>query len=150
MSRQTYFEDVEPGQEIPSLTKHPTTQQLVKWAGASGDFYQIHYDKDFAQAQGLTGVIVHGWLTFSFLGQLLTDWIGEGGWIKKVSVSYRGMNYPGEDIFLKGKITKKYIQDAEHIVELEVWSENPRGERTTPGRAVVALPSRKEPVGRPA
>ena len=147
---QTYFEDVEAGQEIPSLTKHPTTRQLVKWAGASGDFYQIHYDKDFAQAQGLTGVIVHGWLTFSFLGQLLTDWIGAEGWIRKVSVSYRGMNYPGEDTLLKGKITKKYIQDAEHIVELEIWAENSRGEKTTPGRAVVALPSRKEPVGRTA
>jgi len=150
MAGQIFYEDVEAGQEIPPLVKHPTTRQLVKWAGASGDFYEIHYDKDFAQAQGLKGVIVHGWLTFSFLGQLLTDWMGEDGRLKKFGVSYRGMNFPGEDIALKGKITRKYITDGEHLVELEIWAENPRGERTTPGRATVALPSRKEPVGRTA
>ena len=150
MERQIFYEDVEAGQEVPPLVKHPTTRQLVKWAGASRDFYEIHYDKDFVQAQGLKGVIIHGWLVFSFLGQLLTGWAGQGGWIRKLGVSYRGMNYPGEDIILKGKITRKYAQDGEHLVELEVWAENPRGERTTPGRAVVALPSRKEPVGRTA
>ncbi|MBU2008996.1 MAG: dehydratase [Chloroflexi bacterium] len=150
MAEQIFYEDVEAGQELPPLVKHPTTRQLVKWAGASGDFYEIHYDKDFAQAQGLKGVIVHGWLVFSFLGQLLTDWMGEGGWIKKFRVSYPGMNYPGEDIILKGKITRKYAQDGEHLAELEIWAENPRGEKTTPGRAVVALPSRKETVERTA
>ncbi|HJW87996.1 MAG TPA: MaoC/PaaZ C-terminal domain-containing protein, partial [Dehalococcoidia bacterium] len=108
MATQIFYEDVEAGQEIPPLVKHPTTRQLVKWAGASGDFYEIHYDKDFAQAQGLKGAIIHGWLVFSLLGQLLTDWVGEGGWINKLGVSYRGMNYPGEDIELKGKITRKY------------------------------------------
>jgi len=48
MAKQTYWEDVEAGSEVPALEKNPTTQQLVKYAGASGDFYQIHYDKDFA------------------------------------------------------------------------------------------------------
>ncbi|MBF8265321.1 MAG: Acyl dehydratase, partial [Dehalococcoidia bacterium] len=73
MSKQIYYEEVEVGAELPPLIKHPTTQQLVKWAGASDDYYQIHYDKDFAMANNLPGVIVHGWLTFSFLGQLVTD-----------------------------------------------------------------------------
>ena len=48
MAEQIYFEDVEEGSEIPTLRKDPTTQQLVKYAGASGDYYQIHYDKGFA------------------------------------------------------------------------------------------------------
>ncbi len=52
-SKQFYFEDVEAGSEIPSLEKEPSTQQLVKYAGASGDFYQIHYDKDFALKNNL-------------------------------------------------------------------------------------------------
>ena len=50
MSEQIFFDDVEVGAEIGPLEKHPTTQQLVKYAGASGDFYQIHYDKDFPLA----------------------------------------------------------------------------------------------------
>lgn len=142
MAKQLYYEDVEEGMEISPLVKNPTTQQLVKWAGASGDYYQIHYDKDFAQAAGLPGVIVHGRLKSSFLAQLLSDWVGEEGMVRKVSVQHRGMDFPGEQITCKGKVTKKYVQDGENIVELEIWTENPRGERTAPGSAVVALPSR--------
>jgi len=142
MAKQVYYEDVEEGKEIPQLVKNPTTQQLVKWAGASGDYYQIHYDKDFAQAAGLSGVIVHGRLKSSFLGQLMSDWVGEEGWVKKISVQHRGMDFPGEQLTCKGTVTKKYIQDGEHIVELEIWTENPRGEKTAPATATVALPSR--------
>jgi len=142
MAKQVFYEDVEVDSEIPTLVKHPTTRQLVKWAGASGDYYEIHYDKDFAQANGLSGVIVHGWLTCSFLGQLVTDWMGEHGTLVKLGCSYRGMHFPSENITCKGKVTKKYIEDGKQCVEVEIWAENPKGERTVPGSAIVILPSR--------
>ncbi len=142
MAEPVFYEDIEVGSEIPALVKCPTTTQLVKFAGASGDYYPIHYDKDFAQANGLPGVIVHGWLTLSFLGQMLTDWMGEGGTLLKLGGSYRGMNLVGEDIFCYGKVTRKYIEDNQHYVRLEVWAENPQGERTVSGSAVLKLPSR--------
>ena len=66
MAELIFYEDIEVGSELPALVKCPTTMQLVKFAGASGDYYQIHYDKDFAQANGLPGVIAHGWLALSF------------------------------------------------------------------------------------
>jgi len=142
MANQVFYEDVEAGTEIPALVKYPTTMQLVKFAGASGDYHQIHYDKDFAQSVGLPGVIVHGWLTMSFLGQLVTDWMGEGATLLKLSGSYRGMNVPGEDIICQGKVTKKYIEDGQPCVRVEIWAEKTGGERTTSGAAVVRLPSR--------
>ncbi|MEE9202894.1 MAG: acyl dehydratase, partial [Dehalococcoidia bacterium] len=85
----------------------------------------------------------HGWLTFSFVAQLVTDWMGSDAFLKKVGVSYRGMQVPGEDITCKGKITKKYQSGGENVVECDVWAENTEGKKTTPGTAVVALPSRK-------
>ena len=142
MLHQLHYEDVEVGTELPSLIKTPTTQQLVKWAGASGDYYQIHYDTGFAQATGLPGVIVHGRLKSNFLTQLVTDWIGDGGTVKRISVQHRGMDFPEEQITCRGRVTKKYAQDGEHIVECEIWAENPKGEKTAPGSAIVALPSR--------
>ena len=142
MGEQISYEDIEVGSEIPPLVKHPTTMQLVKFAGASGDYNQIHYDKDFAQASGLSGVIIHGWLTLSFLGQLIADWIGEQGTLVKLGCSHRGMLYPGENVVCKGQVTKKYIEDGKHYVRAEIWAENPEGERTTPGSALVILPSR--------
>lgn len=137
-----YFEDVRVGDHLPVLTKHPTTRQLVQWAGASGDYYEVHYDKDFAQSVGLPGVIVHGWLIAAFLGQLVTDWIGTVGEVKKLTCKYRGLMRPGEDVVCKGTVTKKYELEGRHLVECEIWVENARGERTTPGKVVVALPAK--------
>lgn len=142
MAEQVYFEDVNEGDEIPALKKNCSSQQLVLWAAGSGDFYQIHYDKDFAQSTGLKGIIVHGALKNAFLGQLLHDWVGEKGSIKKFGCSYRGMDEPNQDIVCKGVITKKHQEGNENIVELDIWTENPEGRKTSPGTAAVTLPSK--------
>jgi acyl dehydratase len=142
MSKQLHYEDIAVGGEITPLVKQPTTMQLVMWAGASGDYNPIHYDKDFAQSRGLSGVIVPGQLIGAFLGQMMTDWIGGEGALRKLSCSYKGMSYPGEVVTCKGKVTKKYVQNGEHFVECSLWAENPKGEKTASGRAMVILPSR--------
>jgi len=142
MAEQVYYEDVAVGSEIPPLVKQPTTRQLVMWAGASGDYAEIHYDKDFAQSQGLPGVIVHGQLVGCFMGQLMTDWIGELGSLRKLTCSYRGMSFPGETITCRGEVSKKYVEDGEHCVECRIWAENAKGEKMVTGRAIVILPAR--------
>lgn len=144
MAGQLYYEDVGVGAEIPPLRKHPSSRQLVMWAGVSGDFYEIHYDKDFAKGRGLPGVIVHGKLKSSFLGQLLTDWIGDQGAVRRIACQHRGMDFPGQDMLVKGKVTHKYVKDGEHLVECEIWTENPEGERTARGTATVSLPTKKK------
>ena len=95
MADHPYWEDVDEGSQIPPLVKRPTTRQLVRYAGVSGDFYEIHYDKDFAKSTGLSGVILHGALKSAFLGQMLTDWIGPNGTLRKLGCQYRGMDEPG-------------------------------------------------------
>ena len=142
MAAQIYWEDVEVGSELPPLVKEPTSQQLVKWAGASGDFYQIHYDKDYALGNNLPGILVHGPLKSAWLGQLLSDWVGEGGKIKKYGCSHRGMDVPGDKLTCKGTVANKYVEGDEHLVECDIWLENSKGEKTTPGKAVVSLPSK--------
>ena len=144
MSDVLYWEDVEEGTEVSPLEKHPTTQQLVMYAGASGDFYQIHYDDDFAKNNGLPGVIIHGALKNAFLGQLMTDWIGERGTLRKLSCQYRGMDVPGDTLTGKGTVTRKYQEGGQNLVDCDIWLENGKGEKTTPGTATVQLPSRAE------
>jgi len=145
MAAQIFYEDVEAGYEIGPLEKSPTTQQLVRYAGASGDFYQIHYDKDFALANKLPGVILHGALKNAFLGQLMTDFAGEHGWLRKLSVQYRGMDVPGSKIVCRGRVVRKHADNGQHLVDCEIWLENAKGEKTTPGSATVVLPSRSTP-----
>ena len=142
MTGQLHFEDIEVGSEITPLVKQPTTRQLVMWVGASGDYNPIHYDKDFAQGRGLPGVIVQGQLAGSFLGQLVTDWMGEQGMLRKLTCSYKGMNYPGEAIICKGRVSKKYVEAGEHYVECSLWAENTKGEKTVTGMAIVVMPAR--------
>ena len=144
MGEPVFWEDVEEGMAIPTIVKVPSTRQLVQYAGASGDFYEIHYDKDYAQGTGLPGVIIHGALKNAFLAQLVTDWIGEQGTLKKLSCEYRGMDVPGDTLTCRGTVTKKYIQDGRHTVDCQIWLENSKGERTTPGSATVNLPSRSD------
>jgi len=67
---------------------------LVKWAGASGDFNPLHYDSAYVASAGLGQVIVHGALKRQWLIQLMTDWIGEQGFLKKFSCQYGAMDYP--------------------------------------------------------
>lgn len=134
------WDDVSEGMAIPELKKNCSTQQLVQWAAGSGDFYQIHYDLEFARNTGLDGLIVHGALKHAFLGQLLHDWIGNTGRIKRFGCSYRGMDVPNQDIVCRGTVVKKYQQDGENLVDLQVWTEDPNGKQTTPGTATVRLP----------
>ena len=140
--KQVYFEDVEVGQEVPSIKLSPSTQQLVHWAAASGDFYQIHYDTDFAKSTGLQSIIVHGALKHALLGRMLWEWVRYDGKVKRYGVSYRGMDMPGQEMTLRGTVTAKRQENGENLVELDIWTENPQGQKTTPGTATVVLPSR--------
>jgi len=153
MAKQLYWEDVETGGEVTPLPKIPTTQMLVKWAGASGDFNPAHYENAFANSQGLERAYVHGQLKRAWLCQLITDWIGEQGTLRKLSCQFRAVDWPrlmktmeepqeGDTWWCKGTVTKKYVEGDEHFVDCDIWVENAKGEKTTPGKATAVLPSR--------
>tara|TARA_B100000073_G_scaffold16251_1_gene13202 strand:+ start:1625 stop:2044 length:420 start_codon:yes stop_codon:yes gene_type:complete len=139
MNQNLYFEDIKEGMEIPTIKKNPTTQQLVKYAGASGDFYQIHYDMDYAKNNGLPGVILHGALKNAFLGQVITDWIGNSGKLKMLEVQYKGMDLPGTPVYAKGIVTD--IID-ENNINCDLWLETDKGDKTTVGKAIIQLPKK--------
>ena len=151
MPEQLYWEDIEVGTEITPLAKIATTQMLVRWAGASGDFNPLHYDNAYVESAGLGQVIVHGALKRQWLIQLMTDWIGEQGTLKKFSCQYGAMDYPrhmksisepqaGETWYCKGKVTRKYLEGEQHLVDCRIGLENGNGEVTTSGKATVILP----------
>ncbi len=142
MAKELFYEDVEVGTEVPPLVKHPTPRQFVKWAGASADYAEIHYYHEAALANNQPGIIAQGKLKFAWLGQMMTDWIGEKGILRKITCEYRAMDLPGDTVTCTGEVSNKYVKDGEHCVECRIWTENQRGERTTPGTAIVVLPSR--------
>ena len=66
-----------PGTVLGSLTVRLTREQLVRYAGAAGDFNPIHFTDHFATALGLPGVIAHGMLTMGTALRVVTDWVGD-------------------------------------------------------------------------
>ena len=62
--------------------------------------------------------------------------------LRKVAVQHRAMDFPGQTMVCKGKVTNKRVENGEHCVECEIWTENEKGEKTAPGTAKVILPSR--------
>ena len=72
---------------------------------------------------------------------MLTDLAGDYGRVKKYTTSYRGMDVPGDTLTIKGKVTRKYIDGSDHILETEMWIENGKAEKTTLGTGIVVLPT---------
>jgi len=92
------------GYEFPSLKKEEITHtQLVRYAGASGDFNPIHTVVPFAEKIGLGGAITHGMLIMGFVGQAIGTWFPEGK-LMDFSVRFNGITRPGERITVTGAI----------------------------------------------
>ena len=79
---------LQPGMVLGSLTVRLTREQLVRYAGASGDFNPIHYSDHFATALGLPGVIAHGMLTMGTALRVVTDWTGDPTTITRYSARF--------------------------------------------------------------
>ena len=78
-------------------------------------------------------------MKWSTLGQVVSDWVGADGWVKSVSCQYRGMDMQGTEWFAKGVVTGKREEGGRKLVDVDVWTENGAGQKTTPGKAVVVL-----------
>ncbi len=78
-----------------------------------------------------------------WLIQHMTNWMGDEGWLKTCYAEYRRFVYLSDVLWLKGKVTKKYIDEAEEAcVDIETHAENQRGEDVMPGHSTIILPSR--------
>jgi acyl dehydratase len=124
------YEDVGVGDELPELVKGPVSEvQLVRYAGASGDFNPIHTVPRVAEEVGLEGVIAHGMLIMAYAGQMLTDWAGPGA-LRQFKVRFSGMTRPGEAVVCRGRVTAVEEREGEGIV---------RGRVTVKGQADDSL-----------
>lgn len=81
-----------------------TREDLVRYAGASGDFQPIHYDDAIAQAHGLPGVIAHGMLTMGLLSRVIEPFYVNGWVLVDWHARFRSMLRPGDTIYVCGAI----------------------------------------------
>lgn len=100
---------ISKGDQLPALTVPITRGDLVRYAGASGDFNPIHYSESFAREVGLPDVIAHGMLTMALAGRLVTEWTGDPGAIVDYGVRFtRPVVVPdneGTELHVSGKVS---------------------------------------------
>ena len=136
------FEEANVGDELPERSNRLDRAQLVMYAGASGDFNPIHWNEEFARAVGLPGVISHGMFTMALVTKMLTDWAGDMGPIRKISVQFRKEVRPDETVVARGRVEEKDPET--RTVRISLWAELQRdGETVKPiknGEALLQLP----------
>lgn len=105
------FTRLEPGMVLPPLTLEPITKvQLVRYAGASGDFNPIHTDDETARKSGLTGVIAQGILIMGLVGRAITMWAPRRS-LKRFKVRFLGMTFPGDTLTVEAVVAQKIVED---------------------------------------
>ena len=119
--------------------RHPSLAMIDSQTGQIDVPELVHMEETRAQEIGIPGAYDYGCQRSSWLGHVLTNWMGDDGFLKKLYMELRRFNVVGDTTWCKGKVTRKYVENGEALVDVEVWAENQRGEITAPGRAVVRL-----------
>ena len=143
----------EIGTELPPLSVRVTRADLVRYAGASGDFNPIHWSDRVAGSVGLPGVIAHGMLTMALAGRLVTDWVGDPAAVRSYGVRFtRPVVVPDDDdgalVEISGKVTGLVDGEGGERVAKVAITASFEG-KTVLGRAVaeVALGPGPAPAG---
>ena len=123
--------------------RHPDHFFRNPEAGGGLEYTGIgHLRTSVAEAVGVPGAYDYGPQRVSWMGTLVTNWMGDDAFLKRLRVECRRFNVYGDTQWLKGKVVGKHIEDRAPLVDLEIWAENQRGEVTAPGQTTVMLPSR--------
>jgi acyl dehydratase len=103
------------GAEIPEVRITPDKYLTIRYAGASGDFNPIHTDDEFARAVGLPGRILHGLWTMAQVARAQTEAAGGPERLKRLSVQFRGMGVPEQEVVVKG--TVREVGDGRVVID---------------------------------
>ncbi len=143
--QQLYWEDVEAGQELPAVSLDITPRRLFLQVSGSQDWYPVHFDAAFARKAGHPDVFVNIGFVQAALVRVISDWMGDEGFLRRLYFEMRRQQRPGDTMVCKARVTGKYEREGQGCVDMEVWAENAREGVTTPGQATVVLPRRAGP-----
>src|SRR5882724_3857704 len=110
--RKLTYAEVREGDELPKFeVKNLTRTDIVKYAGASGDFNPIHHDQTFAAGAGNPSVFAMGMLNAGILSSVVTAFAGRPN-VRRYKVRFATRAWPGDDIVCRGRVTRKLTQGA--------------------------------------
>jgi MaoC dehydratase-like protein len=102
---------------------------------------RVHWEDELARAIGAPGAYDYGPERIAWLSQLMTDFIGDAGFLVRLNAQVRRFNVVGDTTWCSGEVTGKSVDGDRHLIECRLWAENQRGETTAMGTAMASLPS---------
>ena len=140
MARPSY-DDVQAGAEIEPRQYQVMRRDLVRYAGASGDFNVIHWNERIAKSVGLPDVIAHGMFTMALASRFVTEWAGDPGAVTEFGVRFSSpVVVPDDDkgalVEVTGVVTGKL---ADRQVTVDVTARSGDTKVLTRAQAVVRL-----------
>ena len=133
------WSDVKVGDALPTYVHESVTRtDLVKYAGASGDYNPMHHDETLATKAGMPSVFAHGMFSMGLLSNVLVAFGGASS-IKRYDVQFRAITWPADKISCTGKVTGKREEGGQKLVDVELQCETKPGTRTIIGSATLAL-----------
>lgn len=131
--------EVKVGDELPGYVHESVTRtDLVKYAGASGDYNPMHHDETLATRVGMPSVFAHGMFSMGLLSNVLVAWAGPAS-VKRFDVQFRAITWPNDKITCTGKVKAKREEGGEKLVDVDLQCETKPGTRTIIGSATLAL-----------
>lgn len=137
---QLTAKDATVGMEAPVMRHILTRTDLVRYAGASGDYNPMHHDEVKATAAGQPSVFGHGMLSMGFLGSAITAFAGAGS-VVDYSVRFARQTWPGEELITRVVVSALREEDGVALADLDVSLANADGEEKVVGTATVKLAS---------
>ncbi|MER7006070.1 MaoC/PaaZ C-terminal domain-containing protein [Dactylosporangium sp. NPDC000555] len=144
MTIERWFEDVEPGMELPASRLAVDPVQMFFFSAATFNGHRIHYDRTWAtEVEGYGDLVVHGPLQAALLVRTVTDWIGGGGRLLEFSTQNRGAALLPDQLRFTGRVVRTREKDGQHLVDIELAGQKMDGDEAKtimPASATVALP----------
>ena len=131
--------DVNEGDAVTPLTFPVSMRTLMIDVAGSRDLYPIHHDREFAKKNGARDIFVNTMWYQALFGRIVTDWAGPEAFLRRMRFSMRLPNCPGDTITSSGTVVKKYEEDGEKLVDIEVHLSNQLGPDTTISQMTVRL-----------
>lgn len=139
---QQFWHDVRVGEELEGFSLDITPRRVFLQVSGSQDWYPLHFDPAFARKAGHEELFVNTGFLQAALVRVITDWMGDDGFLKMLRFEMRRQQRPGDTMVCKGRVIAKREKNDQGEIGLDVWAENEREGVTTPGTATVILPLR--------
>jgi len=134
------WEEVKEGEDLPELRVAITTRLIAMMVSGTRDISPLHHDSKIAHEGGYRDVFTNTMWNQGIIGRLATDWAGPEAFIRKLKFKMKRPNFQGETVIVRGKVTRKYIDQQMKLVDIDVAIDNiSTGEQAVSGKVSLEL-----------